>query len=618
MIKLTRNIFFFSLFSLIIPFTGITGAAAQGVGVKELFQDLSEEQLLEQVAQGEELMKYMETQATPQEREEFEKAMMEMMNSFSEDDWREIQAIGEAVEGKLPEPKPVKAKAKQDSKSTKKKGKPVKADESIKALLVSINKTIDLILIKVESDRYLAEYFSSHASKASIALFQRFISLLKTKQNIKRLSDKKNKENQKLIKELKEFKAKIEKLEKSFHVDDSFGLDPDIDKTLKDKKKKSVTPKKNKSHKENVRKLNAIIKEFNHGLEDVLPEMEKFIRQYADEAQELAKLYEQLRSSSAKHAKSSQVKRGSKPVKPAPQRQTPRQTQSSQPAANSGGYYGNPYDYYDDYYGNPYGQEAKRKKKRNGKKDGKKKAAPKAQKPKAKEEDIAYEEIIEKLEEYINAFDRLENKKIIQLYARFLSQPSEFTHTTPAPANVPEEVAAAQKITDFCRREEQRLIQFQKDSEDVEALINFNNINEAMNEVQKKVSQLDLPQLQKLKSSSSYRNVLQQAEEFVEILDKFTTDFKVTEEDNRRELKAELTALGNLPADQKTEKKQEIEKLSKDYIGIIKAHEGIYSNMRSVTSIFKRSIKSAERRRRKHKKPTKREKSKSDDSASTP
>src|SRR3990167_7135585 len=83
----------------------------QALSVHDMFKDLTEDEIVMLMEEGQQYIKYMEEQASPEERLAFQRMMQETLQNFSEDDFAEIEKIVKVVEPILSEKESASIKA---------------------------------------------------------------------------------------------------------------------------------------------------------------------------------------------------------------------------------------------------------------------------------------------------------------------------------------------------------------------------------------------------------------------------------------------------------------------------------------------------------------------------
>lgn len=255
---------------------GKAHATASTVSVHEMFKDVPQEELLQMMEEGQQFIKYLEEHGTPEEKMAFAQAMEETLQGFTEDDWKEFEAIVETVQDKLPplevtpkeEPKPV---VKEETK--KEEPKPVVIDNSLEKILHAIHKAINAILLKAKSDKILAERITiDWDNKDKFNEMDRLLQSLNKKDHIIKLTTSKDEAIKSLFESIQNFNKRLQLENDQFVIADTFGLQADEKTTAA-----------------NLKKLNKIIEFFDSAIESLLPKLIKFLEEYEPEALKKAK-----------------------------------------------------------------------------------------------------------------------------------------------------------------------------------------------------------------------------------------------------------------------------------------------------------------------------------------
>src|SRR3990167_1947541 len=90
-----KSLFALALFSTIHL---IPQAPRAMPSVAEVFGRLSEQEIAEQVQMGQQFLEDLQKNGSPEEIAEFQRLLEETLNSMSEDDFKDIQAIAQMVE----------------------------------------------------------------------------------------------------------------------------------------------------------------------------------------------------------------------------------------------------------------------------------------------------------------------------------------------------------------------------------------------------------------------------------------------------------------------------------------------------------------------------------------
>ncbi|AXK60239.1 hypothetical protein [Candidatus Chromulinivorax destructor] len=298
------NHFFKSLlFTLAMPCfisAGAMGVQMQPVSVHDMFKDLTEEQIVAYMEEGQREMERIMTKGTPEEQAEFMRMMEDTMKSFSPEDFEEINKIAQIVEPLLLEKEAEAFKA-QEAKTIK--PEPIKeprqemvsGDSSFEYMLHRINKTINGILLKVKSDVTLTSVLKQWDKKETFNELVRLLQALNNKNILAILTSAKNDDIKKLNETIENFSKRLEIENKQFNVADTFGLE--IDKATSDA---------------NVLKFNKILEFFSGATETLLPMLTKFLQEFEPEALKLAKEHDDKAKSSLDAAK--QIEKIKRPI----------------------------------------------------------------------------------------------------------------------------------------------------------------------------------------------------------------------------------------------------------------------------------------------------------------
>ena len=303
------NHFFKTLFlTLAFPCLFSTGLSAGAMGlqrgpasqqsVHDMFKDLTEDEIVALMEEGQREMTRIMTEASPEEQEAFMKMMEETMQNFSEEDFAEINKIAKVVEPILLE------KEAEAFKAEAVKAEPVKAevkkeivsgDSSFEYMLHKINKTINGILLKVKSDTTLTEILKNWSKKDDFNELTRLLQALNTKHLISKLTTVKTDDIKKLVETIENFNKRLEIENKQFAVADTFGLEVD---------KETST--------ENSKKFYKILEFFAGSTETLLPMIVKFLQEFEPEALKLVKAHDDKAKASLDAAK--QIEKQKRPI----------------------------------------------------------------------------------------------------------------------------------------------------------------------------------------------------------------------------------------------------------------------------------------------------------------
>lgn len=259
------------------------------VSVHDMFKDLSEDEIVQLMEEGQREMERIMTQATPEEQEAFMRMMEETLKNFSDEDFAEIEKIVQVVEPRLSEkmqeevvkPEPVKTEKKPETKSVV-----ISGDSSLAGVLESINKIVNGILLKAKSDHNLHDVLTQWNKKNDFNEMIRLLHALNKKELIIKLTTTKSDDVKKFVDTIENFNKRLILENKQFTVADTFGLEIDA-----------------KTSAENVVKLNIILDFFGNATETLLPMIVKFFQEYEPEALKLAKAHDDQAKQSLDAAK---------------------------------------------------------------------------------------------------------------------------------------------------------------------------------------------------------------------------------------------------------------------------------------------------------------------------
>lgn len=290
-----------------LPFYTITGAMVgqprsahpqSQVSVHDMFKDLSEDEIVQLMEEGQKEMERIMTQSSPEEQEAFMRMMEETLKNFSDEDFAEIEKIVQVVEPRLSEkmqeevvkPEPVKNEKKAETKSVI-----FSEDSSLSGILESINKIVNSILLKAKSDHNLHDVLTQWNKKNDFNEMIRLLHALNKKELIVKLTTTKSDDVKKFVDTIENFNKRLILENKQFTVADTFGLEIDA-----------------KTSAENVVKLNIILDFFGNATETLLPMIVKFFQEYEPEALKLAKSHDDKAKQSLDAAK--QIEKIKRPI----------------------------------------------------------------------------------------------------------------------------------------------------------------------------------------------------------------------------------------------------------------------------------------------------------------
>lgn len=287
--KVLRTLFLTFAFPCYMAYGGM----APQISVHEMFKDLTEEEIVKIMEEGQREMQRIMTSGTPEEQEEFMRMMQETMNSFSEEDFEEINKISKIVEPLLLEKEAeyFKEQEAQTAKAEPVKTEPKKdvvisGDASLEYMLYKINKTITSIFVKVKSDSQLTDILKQWVKKDDFNELVRLLQVLNNKNLISKLTTSKTDDIKKLVETIENFNKRLEIENKQFTVADTFGLEVDKETSA-----------------QNSMKFNKILEFFSDATESLLPMVTKFLKEFEPEALLLAKAQDDKAKSSLDAAK---------------------------------------------------------------------------------------------------------------------------------------------------------------------------------------------------------------------------------------------------------------------------------------------------------------------------
>ena len=167
----------FGVLLCITPITKCSGPA--GLGIADAFKDLSEAELVKAIEESQKAFEDFLNNGTPEQKAEFEKALIELAENLSPDDWKELQAIGEVYEKNHPyvpqeaSKEPVKEKTapivekNPEAKAIPEKTKMSHLESSIKETLELIIKNIDHMFHILSAHRDLSHKLKLWEEKSS-------------------------------------------------------------------------------------------------------------------------------------------------------------------------------------------------------------------------------------------------------------------------------------------------------------------------------------------------------------------------------------------------------------------------------------------------------------------
>ncbi len=273
------------------PMQAMPGAEQAAMpSVHEMFKDVPQDQLISMMEEGQQFIKYLEENGTAEEKMAFAQAMEETLQGFSEDDWKEFEAIVETVQDKLPplviEPKePVQA---EQASETPKKEEPkvIAIDNSLEKTLHAIHKAIQAVLLKAKSDKILSERTTLNwNNRDDFNEMARLLQSLNKADHIAKLTSSKDEAIKMLLESIQNFNKRLQIVNNDFVIADTFGLQADEQTTAA-----------------NLKKLNTILEFFDSAVTSLLPKLIKFMQEYEPEALKMSKDAEQSAKKALEHA----------------------------------------------------------------------------------------------------------------------------------------------------------------------------------------------------------------------------------------------------------------------------------------------------------------------------
>ncbi len=282
--------------------------------VADVFGNMSEDEITKQVQMGQQFLADLEKYGTPEEKAEFEKILLDTLNSMSEQDFQDIQNIAQMVEPHL---QPVQ------QQPTVSQQAPVKEEvlpkisqeesEKIKNLIATIIARIDEILQKIESCKDCKEELDVRwLNRATFSSIKRQIAQLKNNKLAEKLSKADLSEDDKsLVASLESFLKELTEKNSKLLIEDTFGLSDS--KQLEEKYLKQTKD---------------IISMFDSFITTLTPKLEKFLSKWDPEALQLAKEAAQKTVKATQDAQDA-LKRNASPDARAPQQDRSYPSQKS-------------------------------------------------------------------------------------------------------------------------------------------------------------------------------------------------------------------------------------------------------------------------------------------------
>ncbi len=299
------------------------GVAKSGLpSVADVFGGMSEQEIAEQVQMGQKFLEDLQTHGSPQEIAEFQRLLEETLNSMSEDDFKDIQAIAQMVEPHLTVSPPAQPElsATAASSSTETSLAPSSDLEEFKKLISTIIQRIDDIFQKINSSKECAEQIDAKwKNKSTFANMKRQIYQLKNDRLAQKLCKKDLKDNdKKLVEHLKAYLKSLTAQNDALVIEDDFGL-----------------PASFAEEKKHLKQTKSFLETCDETIDTLMPLLETFLQKWDSEALQLAKEAE-FRDAKATQAATEAISRKAS---------SPAQSKST----SSGGYGYNPTGYGSDY-----------------------------------------------------------------------------------------------------------------------------------------------------------------------------------------------------------------------------------------------------------------------------
>ncbi len=323
---------------------GGSASAGKLPSVADVFGGLSEQEIAEQVQMGQKFLEDLQAHGSPQEIAEFQRLLEETLNSMSEDDFKDIQAIAQMVEPHLTVTQPQQpAPTTSPSSSSDQTTVTVSSElEEFKKLINTIIQRIDDIFQKINSSKECAEQADAKwKNKSTFANMKRQIYQLKNDRLAQKLSKKDLKdEDKKLVEYLKTYLKDLTVQNDALVIEDDFGL-----------------PTSFAEEKKHLKQTKAFLDSCDEAIDTLMPLLEKFLQKWDPEALELAKESESRNKKAAKEATDATARKASAPAQPKSAGSASRYAYNPENSGYGGSGYDGYYPDYDNYGGyNPYGQ----------------------------------------------------------------------------------------------------------------------------------------------------------------------------------------------------------------------------------------------------------------------
>jgi hypothetical protein len=378
--------------------------------VADVFGGLSEQEIAEQVQMGQQFLEDLQKNGTPQEIAEFQRLLEETLNSMSEEDFKDIQAIAQMVEPHIVQSQPEPVASAATSSSSVDTSLPATSSdlEDFKKLISTITQRIDDIFQKINSSKECAEQVDNKwKNKSTFANMKRQMYQLKNDRLAQKLCKKDLKDDdKKLVDQLKTYLKDLTAQNDALVIEDDFGL-----------------PASFAEEKKHLKQTKAFLETCDETIDTLMPLLEKFLQKWDPEALQLAKETETRSAKATTQATDATKRQGSANAQ-------------SKTSAYTGGYgynpagsdYGSDYGggYYPDYENypgggyNPSNSEFGSSEGSSGGASGSGDKSSKAKSsevnttaPGAKEKNYTYEDAMGSLEDHLNEFDSAHESKFV-------------------------------------------------------------------------------------------------------------------------------------------------------------------------------------------------------------
>ena len=489
--------------------------------VEQVFGGLTEDQIAEQVKEGQRFLEELEKNGTPEEKAEFERLLMETLESMSEQDFNDITSIAKMVEPHLDLPQEeAKRSPIEEIKPETKPDRIVASGtdlEIFQNFIGSITECIDQLLQKMQSSKGCSEQVDMKwKSKVTFGSMKRQIYQLRTKRLAEKLSKKDLSPDEKdLIKTLKEFLADITEQNDSFKIEDNFGLPTTIE-----------------LEKTYLKKTQAILSVFDNYIDQLMPMLEKFLRKWDPEALEMSKEADEKSKIALKSATDSEKFIAQKPATPSETRRASSSTGGNYNSGSQGGYAGSydPYSQYDQsgYGPGSYGPDQSDFGSKSGssssspaqKEGAKPAAAQKTPEGKATEKSTmsAYDYAASELEEHTkDLFDAKYEQEFVDFLNKVVTNypPASQTETTPPTTSIRNEIDQTNWIeNDFKNYTSKVKTEFKN-----KFVPSFENLDDVLGTVKKKIVEMTTDDLQKLQNNKDIATIERRIARYKEAFD---------------------------------------------------------------------------------------------------